>query len=144
MLLPLYIRYLVCMLMPAQPLQDSARGPRGELYIRKAAPPTPPKLSTKPEKDPAGSQRESSWIESRLQPVEISARARSQRAARVGRTVSAFSDFFGQGGKLYLATIECCLGESHRIVHLKSNFYFSANLPFFNLDILLVSPSHMK
>ena len=40
------------------------------------------------------------------------ARARSRRAPRVGRTVSAFSDFLGQGGKSYLATIECYLGES--------------------------------
>ena len=40
------------------------------------------------------------------------ARARSQRAPRVGRTVSAFLISWGKGEKLYFATIECCLGES--------------------------------
>ena len=140
MLLPLFVTLSVCLCQLSH-CRTPREAPEGSYISEKQRLQTPPKLSTKPEKDPAGPRRESSWIESRLQPVEISARARSQRAPRVGRTVSAFSDFLGQGGKLYLATIECCLGESLKPQpsYLESNFSFSANLPFFNLEILLVS-----
>ena len=125
------ISYLVCVLMPAQPLQDSPRGPRGELYIRKPAP-TPPKLS-KPLKDPAGSRRESSWIESWSSTNRRrGARARSRRAARVGRTVSAFSDFLGRGREIIFCHNRVLFGGKSESWVIESSI---SNQTFLSLQI---------
>ena len=97
------LSYLVCVLMPAQPLQDSARGPRGELYIRKAA---PPDTSEAVEKDPAGSRRERArGSRAGLQPAERRESPVVESSTRWTDSVG-FSDFLGQGGELYLATKE--------------------------------------
>ena len=110
MLLPLLVTLSVCLCQLSH-CRTLGEAPEGSYISEKQRLQTPPKLS-KPLKDPAGSRRESSWIES-WSPTGGEAREPDRRELHaLDGQCRLFLISWGKGEKLYFATIECCLGES--------------------------------